>query len=109
MRVSLRAALRLCRVLAALSVVSGAAFAAGSEADFKATYAKADAAEQAAGRLRNQWLATEAALTEANKAASRSDFDQAIGFAQEAESLAKASIFQATSEKEAWKSLEIRP
>ena len=109
MRVSLRAALRLCRVLAALSVVSGAAFAAGSEADFKATYAKADAAEQAAGRLRNQWLATEAALAEAKKAAENSDFDQAVAAAKEAEALAKASIFQATSEKDAWKNLEIRP
>ena len=35
------------------------------------------------------------------------DFDQAIASSKEAEALAKASIFQAESEKEAWKALEI--
>jgi hypothetical protein len=85
------------------------AFAANTEADFKQAYAAADAAEKEAGRLRNQWLPTEAALTEARKAAESSDFDRAVAAAKEAEALAKASIFQATSEKEAWKNLEIRP
>ena len=86
-----------------------AAFAASTEADFKQAYAAADAAEKEAGRLRNQWLPTEAALTEARKAAESSDFDRAVAAAKEAEALAKASIFQATSENEAWKNLEIRP
>ena len=99
--------MRLCLVLI-VSPFGGAALAANSEADFKAAYAAADAAEKQAGRLRNQWLATEAALTEARKAAGRSDFDQAIATAKEAEALANASIYQATSEKEAWKKLEIR-
>ena len=36
------------------------------------------------------------------------DFDKATASAKEAEALAKASIFQATSEKERWKELEIR-
>ncbi|MFK4694712.1 hypothetical protein ABIF42_000306 [Bradyrhizobium diazoefficiens] len=36
------------------------------------------------------------------------DFDRALAAAKEAEALAKASIFQATSEKEAWKAMEIR-
>jgi hypothetical protein len=36
------------------------------------------------------------------------DFDRAIAAAKEAEALAKASIFQATSEKEAWKTMQIR-
>jgi hypothetical protein len=88
---------------------ASAAFAANNEADFKQAYAAADAAETEAGRLRNQWLATEAALTEARKAAEKNDFDRAVAAAKEAEALAKASIFQATSEKEAWKNLEIRP
>jgi hypothetical protein len=88
--------------------ISGAVFAGGTEADFKQAYAVADAAEKEAGRLRNQWLATEAALTEARKAAEKTDFDRAVAAAKEAEALAKASIFQATSEKEAWKNLEIR-
>ncbi len=107
MRVSLRAVMRLCQMLILLPIGS-AAFAAGTEADFKAAYAAADAAEKQAGQLRNQWLATEAALTEAKKAARKSDFDQAVAAAKEAEALAKASIYQATSEKAAWKNLEIR-
>ena len=84
------------------------AFAASSEADFKTAYAAADAAEKQAGALRNQWLPTETALADARKAAEKGDFDGAVTAAKEAEALAKASIFQATSEKEAWKNLEIR-
>jgi hypothetical protein len=82
--------------------------AAGSETDFKAAYAAAEAAEKEAFHLRNQWTVTAAALADAKKAAAKGDFDQAISSAREAEALAKASIFQATSEKEAWKQLEIR-
>jgi hypothetical protein len=99
--------MRLCGLLFVMPL-GGAALAAGSEADFKAAYAAADAAEKQAGLLRNQWLATEAALTEAKKAAEKSDFDRAVAAAKQAEVLAKASIFQATSEKDAWKALEIR-
>ena len=36
------------------------------------------------------------------------DFDKATAAAKEAEALAKASSFQATSEKTRWKALEIR-
>ena len=36
------------------------------------------------------------------------DFDKAIASSKEAEALARASIYQAQSEKEAWKALEIR-
>jgi hypothetical protein len=92
--------------LLALLLVCGNAFAA-NEADFKQAYAAADAAEQQAGILRNRWLATEAALADARKAADKADFDQALAAAREAEALAKASIFQVESEKEAWKALEI--
>ena len=102
-----KARLRIICLLAPLSSISTAALAASSEADFESAYARADAAEKEAGRLRNQWLATEAALAEARGTADKSDFDRATGFAKEAEALAKASIFQATSEKEAWKNLEI--
>jgi hypothetical protein len=93
--------------LVASMLVCGNAFAA-NEADFKQAYAAADAAEKQAGSLRNRWLATETALADARKAADKGDFDQAIDAAREAEALAKASIFQVTSEKEAWKALEIR-
>jgi hypothetical protein len=82
--------------------------AAGSEADFKTAYSAAEAANKEAGALRNQWTTTAAALAAAKKAADAGDFDEAIASSKEAEALAKASIFQATSEKEAWKVREIR-
>jgi hypothetical protein len=91
-----------------LTAGSASVFAAGSEADFKAAYAAAEAANQQAGLLRDQWTVTAAALAAAKKAADSGDFDQAVAASKEAEALAKASVFQATSEKEAWKALEIR-
>ena len=59
-------------VLAMLAAGATSALAAGSEDEFKAAYAAADAANK------------------------------------EAEALAKASIFQATSEKTRWRDMEIR-
>jgi len=91
-------------LIASLSCVR----AEGSEADFKAAYATADAAEKEAEVLRNQWTTTESTLAAAKKAADAGNFDQAVALSKEAEALAKASIFQATSEKDAWKALEIR-
>ena len=96
-------------VTSVLLIASAAsALAAGSEADFKAAYTAAEAANKEAGSLRNQWTVTTSALAAAKKAADAGDFDKAIASSKEAEALAKASIFQATSEKEAWKALEIR-
>jgi hypothetical protein len=46
-------------------------------------------------------------LSAARQAAEKGDLDAAIASAKEAEALAKASIFQATSEKERWKDAEI--
>ncbi|HJZ21691.1 MAG TPA: hypothetical protein VJ226_12075 [Bradyrhizobium sp.] len=97
--------------LASALLIAGArssALAAGSEADFKAAYAAAEAANKQAGLLRNQWTTTMAALAAAKKAADSGDFGQAIAAAKEAEALAKASVFQSTSEQQAWKALEIR-
>jgi hypothetical protein len=93
-----------------LSMMAGPrpALAAATEAEFKAAYTAADAANKEAGVLRNQWTTTAATLAAAKKAADGGDFDRAVAAAKEAEALAKASIFQATSEKEAWKALEIR-
>jgi hypothetical protein len=93
---------------ALLTAAATEALAAGPEADFKAAYAVAEAANTQAGALRNQWTATAAALTAAKKAAESGDFDQAIASSREAEALAKASIFQATSEKTLWQDLELR-
>lgn len=81
---------------------------AANEADYKAAYAAAEAASKEAAGMRNQWTVTVAALAAAKKAADGGDFDRAIAASKEAEALAKASIFQATSEKEAWKAMEIR-
>ena len=95
--------------LAAVLLVAGAMPAlAASEADFKAAYSAAEAAEKQADQLRNKWTTTEAQLAAAKKAAAAGDFDAATAAAKEAEALAQASIFQATSEKERWKDLEIR-
>jgi hypothetical protein len=91
-------------------LIAGAtsAWAEGAEADFKAAYAAAEAANKEAGGLRNQWTTTAATLAAAKKSADAGDFNTATASAREAEALAKASIFQAISEKERWKDMEIR-
>lgn len=81
---------------------------AATEADYKAAYAAAEAASKEASGLRNQWTTTVSTLAAAKKAGDGGDFDRAVAAAKEAEALARASIFQATSEKEAWKAMEIR-
>ena len=95
-------------VLALLAAGMTSTLAAGSEEEFKAAYAAADAANKEAGKLRNQWTTTANTLTAAKKAADAGEFDKATASAKEAEALAKASIFQATSEKTRWKNMEIR-
>jgi hypothetical protein len=96
--------------LATALLMAGATseLAAGSESDFKTAYAAAEAANKEAGSLRNQWTVTAVALAAAKKAADAGDFDQAVAQSKEAEALARASIYQATSEKDAWKALEIK-
>jgi len=95
--------------LAVVLVLAGAMPAlAASEADFKAAFAAAEAAEKQADQLRNKWTTSETQLAAAKKAAAAGDFDAATAAAKEAEALAQASIFQATSEKERWKDMEIR-
>jgi hypothetical protein len=98
-------------MLAAMATLLGAgaspALAAASEADFKAAYAAAVDANKQAAQLRDQWTVTATALAGAKKAADAGDFDKAVAASKEAEALAKASVFQATSEKNAWKATEI--
>jgi hypothetical protein len=81
---------------------------AATEDDFKAAYAAAEAANKEAGAIRNQWTTTAATLAAAKKAAAEGNFDAAVAASKEAEALARASIFQAISEKTAWKDMEIR-
>jgi hypothetical protein len=102
---STKRALALVPVL--LIATAAPALAASSEADFKSAYAAAEAANKEAGALRNQWTTTAACLAEAKKPADKGDFDAAVALSKEAEALAKASAYQATSEKDAWKALEI--
>src|SRR5437899_11664756 len=100
--------LKSALVLALLAAGATSALAAGSEDEFKAAYATAEAANKETGSLRNQWTTTAATLAAARKAADSGDFDAGVAAAREAEALAKASIFQATSEKTRWKDMEIR-
>jgi hypothetical protein len=93
-------------MLLALSLAPAAS--AANEADYKAAYAAAEAVSREAAGMRNQWTVTVSALAAAKRAADGGDFDRATTAAKEAEALAKASIFQAMSEKEAWKAREIR-
>ncbi|HEY3890331.1 MAG TPA: hypothetical protein VGM00_00075 [Bradyrhizobium sp.] len=101
----MRSAVPLAAVL--LIAAASSVRAAGSETDFKTAYAAAEAANQRAGQLRDQWTTTASALAAAKKAASGGDFDKAVALSGEAEALAKASILQAESERQAWKALEI--
>jgi hypothetical protein len=96
-------------LLAAALLIAGATAAlAATEADYKAALAAAEAANKEAAGLRNQWTVTAAAIAAAKKAAEAGDFDKAVASSNEAQALAKASIFQATSEKTLWKDMEIR-
>ena len=63
--------LRLVLVL----MIAGAipALAASSEADFKAAYVAAEAANKEAGALRNPWTTTVATLADAKAAADKGD------------------------------------
>ena len=91
-----------------LQIVGSAGAFAASEDDYKAAYAAAETANKQAAGLRNQWTTTASTLAAAKKSAEAGDFDKATAAAKEAEALAKASIFQATSEKTRWKEMEIR-
>jgi hypothetical protein len=99
--------MNILKPLTVLMLLASPALAA-SETDFKAAYAAAEAANKEAGALRNQWTTTMSALAAAKKSADSGDFDTAVAQAKEAEALAKASIYQASSEKERWKDMEIR-
>ena len=62
----------------------------GSEADYKAAYAAAEAANKEAGGLRNQWTTTAATLAAAKKAADAGDFDKAVESAEGSRSAGKS-------------------
>lgn len=100
-------ALIMVAVVVTATGLATAALAASAD-DFKAAYAKAEAAENQAGALKNQWTTTETELKAAKKAADAGNFDEATKHAQEAEALANASIAQAKEQATAWKNAVIR-
>jgi hypothetical protein len=82
--------------------------AASSEDDYKAAYAAAEAANNEAGKLRNQWTTAAEALKAAKTAATAGDFDKAVAEAKKSETLSKAAIFQSNEQKDAWRKMDIR-
>jgi hypothetical protein len=91
----------------ALGGLATAAMAASAD-DFSSAYAKAEAAEQQAGALKNQWTTTEAELKSAQGAAKAGNYDEAVKHAEEAEALANASIAQAKEQAAIWTKAVIR-
>lgn len=98
--------IRLAVILSAGSFAT-AAMAASAD-DFKAAYAKAEAAIKQAHALKNEWTTTGVAMKAAKKAADAGKFDDAVKHAKQAEALAKASIAQAEEQKKLWKDAVIR-
>jgi hypothetical protein len=84
-----------------------AAFAASAD-DFKAAYAKAEAAIKQAHALKNEWTTTGKEMEAAKKAADAGKFDDGVKHAKEAEALANASIYQAKDEEKNWTQAVIR-
>ncbi len=91
--------------LAVILSIGGSASAAlaASADDFKAAFAKAEAANEQAGTLKNQWTTTAQELKAAQAAAAAGKYDEAVKDAQQAEALANASIAQAKEQATAWK------
>jgi hypothetical protein len=96
--------------LAVILCVGGfvtAAYAASAD-DFKAAYAKAEAASKKALELKTGWTTTDKALKAAKKAADAGKFEDAVKQANKAEALANASIAQHDQQKKLWKDAVIR-
>jgi len=90
-----------------LAVLTNAALAASAD-DFKAAFAKAEAADAQAGALKNQWTTTADELKAAQAAAAAGNYDDAVTHAAQAEALANASIAQAKEQQDAWRAAVIR-
>jgi hypothetical protein len=94
-------------LLVAAVALTSAAVAAPAD-DFKAVYAKAQAASRQSAVLKTQWTTTVETLKAAQAAAGADKFDEAIALARKAEALAEASIAQAKDEQGAWKNGVVR-
>ena len=102
----MRSLIRLALVIS-LGACASAALAASAD-DFKAAYARAEAASKQAHALKNEWTTTAKALQEAKKAADAGNFDEAVKQAEGAEALAKGSIAQAEEQKKLWPDAAVR-
>jgi hypothetical protein len=102
--------IRVLIQLAVILSVGGFATAslAASADDFKAAYAKAEAASKQALSMKSGWLTTTNELKAAKKAADAGKFDDAVKHAAMAEALANASIAQAKDEEKNWTKAVIR-
>jgi len=76
---------------------------AASVDDFKAAYAKAEAASKKSLDMKAGWLTTTKELKAAKKAADAGKFDDAVKHAKEAEALANAAIAQSKEQEKLWK------
>jgi hypothetical protein len=99
----------LIRLTVALAVggFATAALAASAD-DFKAAYAKAEAASKQAHAHKNEWTTTLGALKAAKAAGDAGKFDEAVKHAQEAEALANASVAQSEEQKKLWPDAVVR-
>lgn len=75
---------------------------AASADDYKAAYAKAEAAAKQAVKMKTAWTTTGKALKAAKKAAKAGKYDAALKQANKAKALADASIAQAKEQAKIW-------
>jgi len=94
-------------IIVSLGVLARVALATSAD-DFKAAYAKAEAANNQAASLKNQWTTTDTEMKAAQAAAAAGNYDEAVKHAQQAEALANASIAQAREQEKAWTEAVIR-
>ena len=102
----IRGLIQLAVVVSMIGMTS-VAMAASAE-DFKAAYAKAEAADKQSIAMKTEWTTTAKELKSAKKAAVAGKFDEAVKRAKHAEALANASIAQAKEQKKLWMQAVVR-
>ncbi|MGN6569926.1 MAG: hypothetical protein ACTHLO_00750 [Pseudolabrys sp.] len=104
--------MRTCTLIGLVVAVSMTGLASGAFAasadDYKAAEAKADAAIKAAHAMHNEWTTTADAMKAAKAAAAAGKFDEAVKHAQDAETLANASVAQSKEQEKLWPDAVVR-
>jgi hypothetical protein len=100
---------KLIQLAVILSVggLAPAAFAASAD-DAKAALAKAEAAMKQAHALKNEWTTAADDFKKAKAASDAGKFDDAVKLAQDAETLANASVAQAKEQEKLWPEAVVR-